>query len=103
MARGWTSQRVPRLQRFFTAQLSGSLWSGCERRGMSVTLLVRLLGEVGADADGRPIERGAARQRCVLTALAVDTGRVVPLDRLVERVWGPTAAPRARATLHGYI
>lgn len=68
-----------------------------------MTLLVRLLGEVVADADGRPIDLGAARQRCVLTALAIDTGRVVPLDRLVERVWGPTAAPRARATLHGYI
>ncbi|MFD7660518.1 winged helix-turn-helix domain-containing protein [Actinosynnema sp. NPDC059797] len=39
----------------------------------------------------------------MLAALAVDAGRVVPVDRLVERVWGAEAAPRARATLHGYI
>jgi DNA-binding SARP family transcriptional activator/tetratricopeptide (TPR) repeat protein len=68
-----------------------------------MTLVLRLLGEVVADADGPRIDLGGARQRCVLAALAVDTGRVVPLDRLVERVWGSAASPRARATLHGYI
>ncbi|MFD7657741.1 BTAD domain-containing putative transcriptional regulator [Actinosynnema sp. NPDC059797] len=65
--------------------------------------LVRLLGEVVAEVDGRSVELGTPRQRCVLAALAVDAGRVVPVDRLVERVWGAEAAPRARATLHSYI
>lgn len=65
--------------------------------------VVRLLGEVGAEVDGRPVELGTPRQRCVLAALAVDAGRVVPADRLVERVWGVDAAPRARSTLHNYI
>ncbi|MEV6710751.1 BTAD domain-containing putative transcriptional regulator [Lentzea sp. NPDC051208] len=65
--------------------------------------IVRLLGEVGVEIDGQPVDLGAPRQRCVLAALAVDAGRVVPLDRLVERVWGTDAAPRVRATLHSYI
>ncbi|PSL57093.1 DNA-binding SARP family transcriptional activator [Saccharothrix carnea] len=65
--------------------------------------VVRLLGEVGAEVDGRLVELGTPRQRCVLAALAIDAGRVVPADRLVERVWGVDAAPRARSTLHNYI
>jgi DNA-binding SARP family transcriptional activator/tetratricopeptide (TPR) repeat protein len=74
-----------------------------EREVAGVAVLVRLLGEVGAEIGGRPAELGTPRQRCVLAALAVDAGDVVPVDRLVERVWGAEAAPRARATLHGYI
>ncbi|MEV6824505.1 BTAD domain-containing putative transcriptional regulator [Amycolatopsis sp. NPDC051102] len=66
-------------------------------------MVVRLLGEVRVEAGQRPVDLGTPRQRCVLVALAVDAGRVVPVDRLVERVWGAEAAPRARATLHGYI
>ncbi|WP_258951390.1 AfsR/SARP family transcriptional regulator [Lentzea californiensis] len=65
--------------------------------------MLRLLGEVRAEADGQPLDLGTPRQRCVLVALAVDTGRTVPADCLVERVWGLDAAPRARATLHSYV
>ncbi|PSL51771.1 DNA-binding SARP family transcriptional activator [Saccharothrix carnea] len=65
--------------------------------------MLRLLGEVAAEVDGRPVDLGAPRQRCVLAALAVDAGRAVPVDRLVERVWGTEVARRARATLHSYI
>ncbi|WP_439660267.1 BTAD domain-containing putative transcriptional regulator [Lentzea sp. HUAS TT2] len=50
-----------------------------------------------------PVDLGAPRQRCVLAALAVDAGKVVPVDRLVDRVWGVDAAPRARTTLHSYV
>lgn len=49
------------------------------------------------------MDLGAPRQRCVLAALAVDAGKVVPVDRLVGRVWGADAAPRARTTLHSYV
>ncbi|MFC6094162.1 AfsR/SARP family transcriptional regulator [Saccharothrix lopnurensis] len=70
---------------------------------MVVAVVVRLLGEVGVEVGGRPVGLGTPRQRCVLVALAVDAGRVVPVERLVERVWGADAAPRARATLHSYL
>ncbi|MEV6711502.1 BTAD domain-containing putative transcriptional regulator [Lentzea sp. NPDC051208] len=71
--------------------------------GVAVKVVVRVLGEVGAEIDGRSVDLGTPRQRCVLAALAVDAGQVVPVDRLVERVWGVDAVPRARATLHNYI
>jgi DNA-binding SARP family transcriptional activator len=68
-----------------------------------VAAVLRLLGEVRADAAGRPVDLGPAKQRCVLAALAIDPDRPVPLDRLVERVWGTGAPQRARETVHSYI
>ncbi|WP_344071599.1 BTAD domain-containing putative transcriptional regulator [Streptomyces crystallinus] len=63
-----------------------------------------LLGSVEAHVDGRPVDLGHARQRCVLAALLVDVDRVVPADRLVERVWtDPASLRRARDTLYGYV
>lgn len=70
---------------------------------MVVAVLVRLLGEVGTEVDGRPLDLGTPKQRCVLAALAVDAGRVVPVDRLVARISGIDVAGPARATLHSYI
>ncbi|MBB6568888.1 hypothetical protein HPO96_35970 [Kribbella sandramycini] len=68
-----------------------------------MTAEIRLLGEVDALVDGQPVDLGTPMQRCMLAALAVEVDRVVPVDRLVTRVWGAEAPPRARATLHSYI
>jgi DNA-binding SARP family transcriptional activator/tetratricopeptide (TPR) repeat protein len=74
------------------------------RGGRGETMLrIALLGEVTAEVDGRSVDLGPARQRCVLAALAVDAGRLVPADRLVERVWGADTPRRGRATLHSHI
>ncbi|MET8760658.1 BTAD domain-containing putative transcriptional regulator [Lentzea sp. NPDC004782] len=64
---------------------------------------IALLGEVTAQVDRQQVDLGPARQRCVLAALAVDAGRLVPADRLVERVWGTDTPRRGRATLHSHI
>ncbi|NEE03642.1 AfsR/SARP family transcriptional regulator [Phytoactinopolyspora halotolerans] len=39
-------------------------------------------------ADGRPIEIGAGRTRALLARLALEPGRTVPVDALVEALWG---------------
>lgn len=70
-------------------------------RGAAVE--IRLLGAVAAVVDGVVVDLGPARQRCVLAALAVDAGRVVSVDRLVDRVWGDQAPPQARKTLLNYL
>jgi DNA-binding SARP family transcriptional activator len=63
----------------------------------------RLLGDVEVRVDGAAVDIGHIRQRCVLVALAVDANRVVPVDRLVDRVWGERSPPQARSTLRGYL
>ncbi|MGX7824645.1 AfsR/SARP family transcriptional regulator [Actinokineospora sp. 24-640] len=66
-------------------------------------MMVRLLGEVAVRVGTRPVDLGHPRQRCLLAALAVEAGRVVPVDRLVERVWGADVPRRGRATLYSYV
>jgi DNA-binding SARP family transcriptional activator/tetratricopeptide (TPR) repeat protein len=68
---------------------------------MSVT--IALLGEVSAEVGRRPVDLGPARQRGVLAALAVDAGRLVPTDRLVERLWGAGTPRQVRAALRSHI
>ncbi|SDG94418.1 DNA-binding transcriptional activator of the SARP family [Lentzea fradiae] len=62
-----------------------------------------VLGDVGARVDGRWLDLGHARQRCVLAVLALEANRVVPADRLIDRVWGENAPHGARTTLYGYL
>ena len=58
---------------------------------------LRLLGPVEARLEDRPIELGPRKQRAVLAMLALEVGRTVSADRLVEGLWGeepPSSAPK---------
>jgi hypothetical protein len=54
-----------------------------------VRLLVRLLGPLEVECAGRPVPIGAAKERLVVVVLALNAGRVVPVDRSAARSNGP--------------
>lgn len=58
-----------------------------------------VLGVVEAGVGGEPVDIGHPRRRSVLAALLVDVNRVVPVDELVDRVWGEHPPARARRAL----
>jgi tetratricopeptide (TPR) repeat protein/DNA-binding SARP family transcriptional activator len=62
-----------------------------------------LLGPVEFRAAGRSVPLGGARQRSVVAALAADAGGPVPVDTLIDRVWGQSPPSRVRHALHVYI
>lgn len=72
-------------------------------RSMESGLEFRLLGPVEIRTGGGRVDVGPARQRGVLAALAVDPGRLVLLDTVINRVWGPNPPERARHALYVYV
>jgi DNA-binding SARP family transcriptional activator/tetratricopeptide (TPR) repeat protein len=70
---------------------------------MSGQLLeVRLLGPVEVYSEKRLLPAGPPQQRRLLAALAADTGRMVTVQALIDRVWDE-APSGARHTLHVLI
>ncbi|WP_367325635.1 BTAD domain-containing putative transcriptional regulator [Streptomyces sp. HUAS ZL42] len=63
----------------------------------------RLLGEVQVLAADRPLDAGTPRQQAVLAALAVDPGRPVPIETLIDRIWGEDPPAEARNVLYSHL
>ncbi|MEV0477659.1 hypothetical protein AB0I50_48975, partial [Streptomyces prunicolor] len=55
---------------------------------------VQLLGPVELSAEGRAVEVGPPQRRTVMAALAVDVGRPVAVDAVIERAPDPLGRPR---------
>ena len=64
---------------------------------------IRLLGPVQAWADGAEIDLGRPRQRCVLAVLLMEANRVVPIETIVDRVWGDDPPASVRNVIYGYV
>ncbi|MFL6071921.1 MAG: BTAD domain-containing putative transcriptional regulator [Mycobacteriales bacterium] len=64
---------------------------------------IRLLGPVEVWAGTQQVITGPPRLAAVLAVLAVEAGRPVSPQVVVERVWGLDAPYRARRTLHTYV
>jgi DNA-binding SARP family transcriptional activator/tetratricopeptide (TPR) repeat protein len=63
----------------------------------------QLLGPVEVWAGTERVPAGPPRQVAVLAALLVDAERVVPVEVLVDRVWGADAPDHARRTIQSYV
>lgn len=78
--------------------------AGCRPFGLAADphwteMQFRLMGPVEIHSAGEVIEIGPPQQRLMAAALAVDAGRLVTAETLIDRVWDD-APPGARRTLH---
>ncbi|WP_307543950.1 tetratricopeptide repeat protein [Streptomyces sp. V3I8] len=64
---------------------------------------LRLLGPLELWAGGRHIELGQPRQRMVLAALAANSGRLLTVGDLVDRMWDDAPPDSARSTLYSHV
>src|SRR5215213_8837989 len=68
---------------------------GADRRN-GRTIEIRLLGPLEALREDHVVPLGGAKPRALLVALALDPGRVVSVDRLVDNLW-PSRPPDTAA------
>jgi DNA-binding SARP family transcriptional activator len=63
---------------------------------------IKVLGPIEVSRDGRVIRLSGRGQRTLLAALALEHGRVVMVDRLIDIVWdsAPPASARTRIQAH---
>ncbi|WP_157248207.1 AfsR/SARP family transcriptional regulator [Nonomuraea typhae] len=64
---------------------------------------LRLLGPVELHANGRVLASGRPQQQVLLAVLAVDAGRLVSAESLMDRVAGPAPAKRTTRLLHTHV
>jgi DNA-binding SARP family transcriptional activator len=63
---------------------------------------ISLLGGVSATVHGHMVDIGGPKQRAVLALLALDAGRVVSVDRLVEGLWRDRPPEQASVSVRSY-
>ncbi|MEU5729605.1 MULTISPECIES: AfsR/SARP family transcriptional regulator [Streptomyces] len=64
---------------------------------------IHLLGPVELRLEGRQLKLGSDKERALLAALALEVGRPISMNSLLERLWDGKAPPRARENTHTYI
>jgi DNA-binding SARP family transcriptional activator len=69
---------------------------GAVSRAGTPELVVKLLGPLEVARQGRGVAVGGPKPRALLAALALEPGRVVSIDHLVENLW-PGEAPETAA------
>jgi DNA-binding SARP family transcriptional activator len=63
----------------------------------------RILGPIEALKDGLAIALGGQKQRALLALLLLDAGRVVPVDRIVDALWGERPPKTAPTSLQNFV
>ncbi|KOX12899.1 SARP family transcriptional regulator [Saccharothrix sp. NRRL B-16348] len=63
----------------------------------------RVLGPVRVRAGGGPVEVGGPKPRTLLALLAVNAGRVVSLEKLVDALWGERPPGDSRSAIYTYV
>ena len=66
-------------------------------------LEVRLLGPIEVERDGEPVALGGQKPRTLFGVLALEPGRVVSVDRLVEALWPGDPPDTAGHAIQVYV
>ena len=64
---------------------------------------VRLLGPIEAERNGVPVALGGPKPRTLLAVLALEPGRVVSVDRLIEALWPGDPPDTAAHAVQVYV
>lgn len=64
---------------------------------------VQVLGPVEVRDDEKPVALGPPKQRAILAALALSPRTVVPIDRLVDLVWGDAMPAAVVPSVQSYV
>ncbi|MEV6929928.1 BTAD domain-containing putative transcriptional regulator [Dactylosporangium sp. NPDC051485] len=72
-------------------------------RGGSRILEFRILGPLEVDGPAGPVDTGTPKQRAVLAMLAVQPGRIVSVQRLIDELWAEEPPERAISSLQAYV
>jgi DNA-binding SARP family transcriptional activator len=64
---------------------------------------INVLGPIEVTADGHVVRLLGPGQRTVLAELVLKQGKVVPVDRLIEVVWGNSPPPTARTKIQAHV
>jgi YVTN family beta-propeller protein len=64
---------------------------------------LQLLGPVEVTSDGRPLPLGATKQRALLAMLALEANTTVPVDSLVDGLWGDDPPATAAKMVQLYV
>jgi DNA-binding SARP family transcriptional activator len=63
----------------------------------------QILGPLEVAGEGGPLRLGGAKQRALLALLAINAGRVVPTDTLVDQLWGERPPRTAVTSLQNFV
>jgi DNA-binding SARP family transcriptional activator len=62
-----------------------------------------VLGPLEVRRGGQTLPIGSGKQRAVLAVLALEAGRIVPVERLIDELWGDSPPPTATTALQVYV
>jgi DNA-binding SARP family transcriptional activator len=62
-----------------------------------------VLGPLEVDLDGRPMTIGAAKERALLSVLAIRAGRAASMEEIVDFLWGEDPPRSARQAVQTYV
>lgn len=64
---------------------------------------VGVLGEVRVEAAGEPVDLGGPKPRTLVGLLVAAHGRPVPVEQLIDQVWGDQPPARVETSLQSYV